>query len=120
MKPRDEAIVVALLATGSQREAAKRAGCGESTVRRKLDDPKFMERYDSARRRMFGLALGRLQRLASLAVETLNELLSKDQAPAIRLGAARAVLEYSTRWADYADIERRITVIESRGEEAKT
>lgn len=46
---RDEAILAALVTCGSIRQAAKRAYCSESTVRNKLKDAEFLERYKATK-----------------------------------------------------------------------
>jgi hypothetical protein len=74
---------------------------GERTLRRWLRDPAFAEAYRAARREALEQATAQLQAATCEAVETLRELLAPGVKPAVRLGAARAVLEMAykaTEW----------------------
>ena len=116
LKPNDEAIISALLATGSQREAGRRVKVSESTIRRKLKNPVFIEQYDQARRKVFLVSLGRLQYMTAQACSVIEELLSSKEPSSVRLSAARTILEYGVKWLELSDVETRLKVLEKKME----
>jgi len=119
LKPSDERIISALLATGSQREASRCAGVAESTIRRKLKSSSFMVHYDQARRKAFSMSLGRLQHMTAKACAVIEELLSSSEPGGVRLSAARAVLEYGVKWQELSDIQARVEALEKSMEERR-
>ena len=90
--------------SGVYRLAAKRAGVGERTLRRWLtEDEAFKADLMQARRATFEAGVERAQALTGLAVDdTLHELLAEKKHPAVRLRAARLLLEFSTNRNDQA------------------
>ena len=50
-KLNDEKILGALLAAGSVRKASKIAECSETTIRTRLNDDEFRQRYEQAKKR---------------------------------------------------------------------
>ena len=94
----DLGLVSALMATGTVREAAEKAGVSEATVYRRLRQPAFRKRLREARSLAFAQALGRLQAATGDAVDTLVDVMADKEAPAAsRVRAARAVLELASR-----------------------
>jgi hypothetical protein len=87
-------LLIAHLATGKTiRESARLIGCGEATARRRLADPAFRRAVQKAKREMVEAIRGDLRKAASLAVATLEALLTSDE-PSIRLRAAEAILSH--------------------------
>jgi len=109
---RDQAVL-ALLTERTGADAARRCGVGERRLRRWLTEPSFKAECDTARAALFESAMGRIQTLAGRAIDTLEELLSAKKHPAVRLGAARTVVEVGLHQHEAATILRRLAEIES-------
>lgn len=92
----DSALVAALAAGSTTKDAAKTAGVSESTIYRRLREPEFRGAVSEARRVMIEQAVGALSDASSAAVTTLKGLLEAD-AETVKLGAARAILELGAR-----------------------
>lgn len=109
-KLNDEKILAALMAHGSVRAAAEAAKVSESVIYDRLRDREFMRLYDRARD---DLLRGCVNRLADRTVEAVDVIAGimtdGDVNPAIRVQAARQILEYSGRMADR--MHERETVI---------
>jgi hypothetical protein len=87
----DELLIGYLAAGKTLKEAAELVGCGERTVRRRWADPAFRQAVRQARREMVEAIRGDIRKAATLAVSTLEALLTSDE-PSIRLRAAAALL----------------------------
>lgn len=110
-KMTDGLLIAALAAGASQVDAAKRAGLSESTVGRRMKDPTFRQELADAKRAMLETAVSRLTASATAAATTLYQLLAADS-DAIRLSAARAILELSVRLREATELEARIAALE--------
>jgi hypothetical protein len=66
-----------------------------------------------ARQEIAESVLARVSACAVAAVETLASLLECSQPPTVRLGAAKAVLEYGIRLRSEQEIQERLTTIEA-------
>ncbi|WP_218111359.1 hypothetical protein [Atribacter laminatus] len=88
----------------------------ESTIRRKLKNPAFIEQYDQARRKAFSISLGRLQYMTTQACSVIEELLNSKKPSSTRLSAARTILEYGVKWLELSDIETRLSSLEKKME----
>jgi hypothetical protein len=105
--------VAALISCGSIAEAAQVAGIGERTLYSWLTDRDFQEQYRTARREVVGQALAQLQRVSSLAVSTLADIMSDKEAPASsRVSASKAVLELAIKAVELEDIMSRLDALE--------
>jgi hypothetical protein len=109
----EAALVTALAAGGSPAAAAAHAGCCERTVYRWLEDPAFRRKVEAARADMVQQAVGQLSALGGMATQALQGLL-KDPAGAVRLGAARTILEHLFHGAQLDNLQR--LVAEMQGE----
>jgi hypothetical protein len=78
-----------------------------------LAEAEFRARVDEARAELVRQAVGRLAEVGALAGETLAELV-KDAPPAVRLGAARAILEHMFRGHEVDALARRVQELERR------
>jgi hypothetical protein len=94
--PRHDAAVAALLVSPSVTAAAKRAGCGEKTLRRWIQTALFQDRLAVAQRESQDRALGWLQTLTMQAVVTVARSLNCGT-PAVELAGARFILETGLR-----------------------
>lgn len=112
-----EAALVALISEPTLKEAAKKAGIGEATLWRWLQDPEFQEKYRTARRQAVSQSITQLQKISSEAVETLREVMnSKETPPASRVTAAKAVLEMAIKAVEVEDLAVRIEALEKATE----
>jgi hypothetical protein len=115
-KNADDGLVAALAAGASAAAAAEKAGVSERTVRRRLEDPAFRARVDEARADLVRLAVGRLADVGALAGDTLAELV-KAGPPAVRLGAARSILEFMLRGAEVDTLARQVSDLKRQVED---
>jgi hypothetical protein len=104
----DGAIVTALAAGGNVASAARHAGVHERTVERRLKDPAFRARVDEARAEMVRAAVGRLAAVGTLAASRLQDLVDNAKSETVRLGAARAILEFMFRGAEVEVLAREV------------
>ena len=109
----DAALIAALAGGATMADAARAAGVGERTVYRRLQTPAFRARVIAARADLVERAAARLADAAGAAVTTLGELLVAGTPPAVRLGAARAVLELGLRLREQQEIEERLAALEA-------
>jgi hypothetical protein len=108
----DVALITALAAGHSIKEAAKIAGVGERTAHRRLDDPAFKERVNEMRGEFLSEAVGRLSDATTEAAKTLRSLLDS-KSDSVRLSAARTILEFAPKLRETVEMERRIAVLEA-------
>jgi hypothetical protein len=111
----DEALLLAFAGGAGPPAAASRAGCGEKTARRRLADPAFRARVSAARAQMVSDAVGRLSAVGVLAGDTLRALLGEEN-PQIRLGAARAALEYMLRGREQVELAEQVQRLQAQVE----
>jgi predicted transcriptional regulator len=115
LSPKQNRVIIFLLAGHTQQEAAKLTGVGKSTVTRWLDQTDFsdalMEGQERTRREAEGLLSGAL----SKAVQALVSVLESDEAsPVVKVNAARAVLDYSLKFKAAGELEDRIVRLEEQ------
>ena len=104
-----------VLACGASVEAAARqCKVSDRTVYRRLADPGFRAQVQAARGEMVTRSAGLLTAAAGEAVRTLLSLQKESTPPAVRLGAARAVLELGIKVRELADLEVRLAALEAQ------
>ena len=108
----DHKLLLALACGATVENAARQCGVSESTVYRRLDTADFRRQLQALRADMVQRAAAILTAAAVEAVKTLVVLQGATTPPAVRLGAARAVLELGTKLREAADLERRLAVLE--------
>ena len=112
-KNADEALLLALACGATVEHAAAKAGISRRTATRRLDDPEFRRlqehKADLVHRSAAALTAGNLE-----AIKTLLSLLAAGSPPAVRLGAARAILDLSMRLREAADTEERLAALEAQ------
>lgn len=84
------------------------------TVYRRLEDPAFRRRVQKLRCEIVQRTAGALTAAATEAVKTLLELLKVTSPAAVRLGAARSVLEIGLKVREVAELEERMTALEEQ------
>jgi hypothetical protein len=109
----DDALALALAAGRTLRDAAAGAGIGERTAARRRADPGFRRRVDELRADLVARALGRLADGMTEAADVLRALLAAGTPPAVRLGAARSLLELGCRLRESVELEARLTALET-------
>jgi hypothetical protein len=111
-RPRqEEAAISALLAEPTIAGAAVKAGIAESTLRRWLAERTFRSRFRDARRQVVEAAIGRLQTVATQAVDALERNLTCG-VPAVEVGAARTVLDQAIKAVELVDLAERVERLE--------
>lgn len=114
-----ERAIVALLSERSLGAAARKARVGERTIRRWIaQDGEFQGELAAARRASFQAGVERVQALMGQAVEVLKELLAEKKHPAVRLGAARMVIELALNRNDAEALLARVEELERVQREA--
>lgn len=109
-----EKAILALLSEKTIGASASKCGVNERTLRRWLtEDAAFIAAYDAARLATFQAGINRIQALTAEAVDTLEHLLDAEKHPAVRLGAARTVVEIAIHQHDGDTILRRLDEIEA-------
>jgi hypothetical protein len=103
----DDFLVTALASGASVVTAAAKAEVSERTVRRRLEDPAFRARVDEARGELVRQAVSKLADIGALAGETLGELV-REGSGAVRLGAARSILEFMFRGHELDTLARQV------------
>jgi hypothetical protein len=92
----DPALLAAFLGGATPAEAAEKAGLSVRTARRRLADPEFRARLDAARDEFIAATERGLAEAGSAALIALVALVH-EAPPAVRLGAARAILEHGAK-----------------------
>jgi hypothetical protein len=108
----DELVLCGLAAGMTHAETAELANVSTKTVQRRMSDNKFTAEVARRRGEQVERITGRLSELSVRAVDTLNDSLADDSAT-IRLRAADLALNWLVKLRREADLERRITEIES-------
>ena len=88
---KQDAVIAALLTEPPNVAAARKAGVSEPPLQRWLNDPGFAKAYRAARASVFEVAVGKLQRAASVAVDRLEANLTCGT-PGAEITAARVIL----------------------------
>ena len=109
---RHEAVIVALLANPTMKDAAAHAGVSEATVWRLMQREEFQKRYREAQEKAFDGALGTLQGAAMEAIATLHRNLSC-KGPATEVQAAKTLLDFTLKAREQFDHAARIRALEA-------
>lgn len=113
LTPKQLRAVEALLAEPTASAAAKACKVAESTIYRWLGEPAFNEALRQARTRLLDTTLTRLQSASGAAVDTLRDILRDKLAPAaVKVSAARAILEFAIKGKEILETEERLAAIE--------
>lgn len=110
---KQEEAIAALLTQRNVEEAAKSIGVAPKTLLRWMQIPEFKAAYREARRSAYGQAIARLQQGTSAAATTLLKTLIDPNAPAsVKVRAAEAIFNHSSKAIEIEDIEVRIRALE--------
>lgn len=114
MRINDEQIISALLNCGSLRKAAESLGTTANTISNRLKKDDFRKRYETAKAELLSETVGVMKSNLSGAVNTLTEVMNNKENPAtVRVSAADSLLRHTTRYIEVAEIESRISKLES-------
>lgn len=113
-------VIAALLSSTTQQEAAEKAGVSQRTIQRYFTQADFVARYDAEKRKVLDAANVQIQGALAPAIKTLRDIVENKKAPlSTKVMAARAILEYTIRLAEYSELEARIRILESRETETQ-
>jgi DNA mismatch repair ATPase MutS len=115
LTPKQHKALAALLSEPTVTAAAAKVGIGERTLHTWLREPAFDAAYTALRHDAVGLAVGRLQHATGSAVDALIEVLDTKDAPApaaVRVSAAKVIIEYALRFRELDELESRIAQLE--------
>jgi hypothetical protein len=112
----DHKLLMALACGATAENAARQVGVSESTVFRRLTDADFVRRLRAIRADMVQRTAGTLTAAGAEAVRALLELLKGARAEAVRLGAARSVLEIGMKAREFAELDERLAALEDQAE----
>ncbi|MFJ5625578.1 phBC6A51 family helix-turn-helix protein [Peribacillus loiseleuriae] len=120
LKLKQEKVIMALLTEPTHSQAAKKAGVGETTLYRWLDDEEFNKAFKDARRKAFSQSISHLQQATASAVETLKDVMENEESPASsRVSAAKTVLEMAFKAYEMEDLVAQIDEMQQYIEEVK-
>src|SRR5262245_16113183 len=108
-----ESIQVALACGATIEAAARAAGVNAATVYRRLKEPDFCQRVQQLRSDMVQRTSGVMIAASTEAVKTLINLMKPDVPAAVRLGAAKAVIELSMRIREVSELDTRMLALET-------
>ena len=110
----DEALALAMAQGRTLRDAAQGAGVAERTATRRWADADFRRRVAELRADMVQRSLGRMADGMADAADVLRQLLTAGTPPAVRLGAARSLLELGVKLRESTELEERLAELERR------
>jgi hypothetical protein len=110
----DHKLLMALACGATAENAARQVGVSESTVFRRLTDADFVRQLRAMRADMVQRTAGTLTAAGAEAVRALLELLKGARAEAVRLGAARSVLEIGMKAREFAELDERLAALEDQ------
>jgi hypothetical protein len=108
----DDALAVELAGGKTLRDAATAVGVSERTATRRWADPEFRKLVSRHRSAMANRAVGELSDSMTEASRTLRSLLGTDHKPAIRLAAARSILEFAVKGREAVEMDDRLHTLE--------
>jgi HEAT repeat protein len=114
IKKGDDPLLLALACGATVEAAARQCRLSSRTVYRRLKDPDFQRRLQAFRGEMVQRTAGALTAASTEAVRTLLDLLKATAPAAVRLGAARAVLEIGVKLREAAELEQRLAALEEQ------
>src|SRR3984957_5929430 len=113
----DPKLLLALACGATAETAARQAGVSESTVRRRLKDKGFVQKLHKLRAEMHLRVADQLTAASTEGVRTMVQLMKETNSGTVRLGAARSVVELSTKVRETADLAVRLAELEQRLEQ---
>jgi hypothetical protein len=112
VKKADTMLLLALACGATAEQAARQTGLTSRTVYRRLQEESFRKQIQEIRAEMVQRTAATLTAAGSESVKTLLALQQANVPAAVRLGAARAVLEIGLKLREAADLEQRLGALE--------
>jgi hypothetical protein len=111
---KQNAVIAALLCSGSVLAAAEKVGCSPRTIHRYLNDESFKIAYRQAKSQQLDGAINLLRNSSVEAVEGLKEL-AKDAntTSSARVSAWCAVMNFALRGDEQENIKEKLAELES-------
>lgn len=113
-KKAEDQILRALACGATVESAARTSGISERTIYRRLKDTSFRQRLHEMLADMVTRTSGMLTAASLESVKTLVDLQQSSNPPAVRLGAARAVLELAAKVREAAEVLQRLAALEQQ------
>jgi hypothetical protein len=104
--------MLALACGATVEAAAAKAGVSARTAFRRLKDPLFEQRLQDVRTDLVQRMASMLTAAGHESVKTLIALLGSENPPAVRLGAARAIVDLGLKVRELADLNGRVASLE--------
>jgi hypothetical protein len=111
-------VIAALLQGHTAAEAGRAAGVSESTVVRRLREPRFQRELQAARARALGRAVNVLVEATMAAAITLRDLAAHATQEHVQLAAATRVLDLAFKGIEVLDVTDRLEALEAALDEA--
>lgn len=112
-KKAQDVVLLALACGASVDAAAAQAGLSPRTVYRHLASPGFRSQLTSLRADLVQRATGMLGAAALEAVKTLMSLQEATTPAAVRLGAARTIIELGLKLREEGELSDRLAALEA-------
>ena len=110
---KEEIILNALLVYPTIRQASEATGIPEPTIYLKLRNDNFKMRYNEAKRQILENTVTFLQTKLEEATATIVNIMNNvENAPQVRINAARSVFDYYIKLTEQAELLRRIEALE--------
>lgn len=115
---KQEIAILALLTENTLKDAAKKAGIGETTLWRWMQEEQFKDMYQEAKRQTVSHVTARLRQSMTTAVDTLIEIAeNKEMQPMARVVASKTLLEYGFKAHEMEDLQVRVVQLEEQFKE---
>ena len=108
-----ELAIAALLAEPTVEQAARKVGIGEQTLKNWLKRPEFQRVYARARHAALGHSIARASGACGKAIDALIELVGPGAPASVRVRAAVAIVEITSKGLHTTDILARLDELES-------
>jgi hypothetical protein len=113
-KKTDETLILALACGTPVEQAAAKAGLSVRSVYRRLKESGFKQRIQVVKAETMERAGSMLTAASMQAVKTLLTLQEGSVPHAVRLGAARAILDASIRYREITELQERVAALEEQ------
>ena len=114
LTPRQRRFLAAVIATPDVRTASKASGVSERTCWRYLADPAVRSELSRRQDAVIGGAARRLAERMDAAVHVLSAIMaSPTELSAVRVSAAKAILDAGLRLAELVSLQDRVSALET-------
>src|SRR5262245_55627863 len=113
-KKAEAALVMALACGATPESAAQKAGVSMRTVYRRQADPAFRAQVNEVRAELVRRAASLFTAASTPAIRTITTLQESASSEAVRLGAARAIIELGCKLRETVELMERLAALEAR------